>query len=198
MKKKLMCACGMMVFLVAVTKVNGQIQQGNLLVGADIANVDLSLDKGGNFAFRIDPKLAWFVRDNVALGAYFLVGLSTAKNAGTSVNYGLGALGRYYINDKTVNLVQHSRFFFEGTVGIEGDNPAVGDNTNGLGLGVGPGWTYFITPNIGLEALLKYNGIVGFGSAPTSNNLNLSVGFQIYLPSSRAKAIRNDVERERK
>jgi hypothetical protein len=138
------------------------------------------------------------VRDNVALGAYFLVGLSTAKNAGTSVNYGLGALGRYYINDKTVNLVQHSRFFFEGTVGIEGDNPAVGDNTNGLGLGVGPGWTYFITPNIGLEALLKYNGIVGFGSAPTSNNLNLSVGFQIYLPSSRAKAIRNGVERERK
>ena len=198
MKKKLMCACGMMVFLVAVTKVNGQIQQGNLLVGADIANVDLSLDKGGNFAFRIDPKLAWFVRDNVALGAYFLVGLSTAKNAGTSVNYGLGALGRYYINDKTVNLVQHSRFFFEGTVGIEGDNPAVGDNTNGLGLGIGPGWTYFITPNIGLEALLKYNGIVGFGSAPTSNNLNLSVGFQIYLPSSRAKAIRNDVERERR
>ena len=198
MKKKLMCACGIMVFLVTVTKVNAQIQRGNLLLGADIGNVDLSLDKGGNFAFRIDPKLAWFVRDNVALGAYFLVGLSTAKNAGTSVNYGLGALGRYYINDKTVNLVQHSRFFFEGTVGIEGDNPAVGDNTNGLGLGIGPGWTYFITPNIGLEALLKYNGIVGFGSAPTSNNLNLSVGFQIYLPSSRAKAIRNDVERERR
>jgi hypothetical protein len=84
-----------------------------------------------------------------------------------------------------MNLLHHSRFFVEGNVGIEGDNPAVGDNTNGLGLGIGPGWTYFITPNIGLEALLKYNGIVGFGSKPTSSNLNLTIGFQIYLPPSR-------------
>ena len=78
-------------------------------------------------------------------------------------------------------------FFVEGNVGIEGDNPATGDNTNGLGLGIGPGWTYFVNPNIGLEVLLKYNGIVGFGSSPTSNNLNLFIGFQIDLGSSEAK-----------
>ncbi len=75
------------------------------------------------------------------------------------------AMGRYYINDKQLNdLIGHSRFFVEGNVGIEGDNPATGDNTNGLGLGLGPGWAYFITPNIGLEALLQYCGIVGFSS----------------------------------
>jgi len=58
-----------------------------------------------------------------------------------------------------------------------------------LGLGFGPGYAYFITENIGLETLLKYNLIVGFGSSATNSNLNLSLGFQIYLGSGRAKEV---------
>ena len=77
----------------------------------------------------------------------------------------------------------------EGNAGIEGFNPAEGDNTNGLGLGFGPGFAYFITPNVGLETLLKYNLIVGFGSSATSSILNLNVGFQIYLGSGRAREV---------
>jgi hypothetical protein len=116
------------------------------------------------------------------------LGLSTAKDAGTSVSYGVGPLARYYINDKTLNLSRHSRFFIEGNVGIEGYNPSVGDNTNGFGIGAGPGIAYFVTPNIGLEALVKYNGIVGFGSAVSSSNINFGLGFQIYLPSSKIRS----------
>jgi outer membrane protein with beta-barrel domain len=176
---------------------NAQIQQGNILIGADLTNINLSLDRGGNFSFRINPKVAWFVRDNVAVGGYLLAGLSTAKNAGTNVQYGVGVLGRYYLSGEKADLIRHTRLFFEGNVGIEGDNPAVGDNTNGLGLGIGPGIAYFITPNIGLEGLLKYNGIVGFGTAPTSNELNFSLGFQIYLSSSRARSIRDEIKSPR-
>ncbi|MDF2192914.1 hypothetical protein [Paraflavitalea sp. CAU 1676] len=165
-----------------------QIQAGNVMVGADIGKFNLSLDEGGAFNMLINPKAAWFIKDGLALGGYLTVGLNTSKGNGTGVTYGVGALGRYYINDKQLNdLIGHSRFFVEGNVGIEGDNPATGDNTNGLGLGVGPGWAYFITPNIGLEALLKYQGIVGFGSKATSSNLVLSVGFQIFLPTARIK-----------
>ena len=181
-------------FLFIVLGAKAQIKQGNILVGADIANANLNLDKGGNFSFRIDPKIAWFLRDNLALGGYFLVGLNTAKGAGTDVDYGIGALARDYLGDPKGVLIRNSRFFFEGNVGIEGNNPAVGDNTNGLGLGIGPGWTYFVTSNIGLEALLKYNGIVGFGSKPTSNNLSLAVGLQIYLPASRVQAVGDDIK----
>ena len=169
-----------------------QIQRGNLLVGGDIANFNLNLNKGGNFSMRIDPKVAVFIKNNLAVGAYLNLGLATAKGAGTSVNYGIGGLGRYYINDSSINLLRHGRFFLEANVGIEGDNPSVGENTNGLGLGAGPGYAYFITPNIGFETLLKYQGIVGFGSRPTSSNLNLSVGFQIYLSSKRARAAVNN------
>lgn len=185
----ILCTIALIVFS---TTTKAQIQRGNLLVGGDIADFDLNLNGGGYFSMRIDPKLAFFIQDNVALGAYLDVGLQTAKGAGTNVNYGVGALGRYYISPAKVSVLRHGRFFLEGSVGIEGDNPSNGESTNGLGLGVGPGFAYFITPNVGLETLLKYTGIVGFGSRPTASNLDLGVGFQIYLPTRRLRDLANN------
>ncbi|WP_207515880.1 hypothetical protein [Longitalea luteola] len=171
-------------FQLAITGTRAQIQQGNIMVGADIADFDLSLNEGGNFAIFLNPKLAYFFTDNLALGGYLNFGLVTSKGGGESIDYGLGLLGRYYLS-RDINVVRNSRFFLEATAGIEGTNPASGENTNGLGLGFGPGWTYFLTSNVGLEALLKYNGIIGFGERVTSSDLLLSVGFQIYLPSAQ-------------
>jgi hypothetical protein len=163
-----------------------QIQSGNMMVGGDIADFDLSLNKGGNFIIQLDPKLAYFFTNNLALGGYVNFRLSTSKGAGESIDYGVGLLGRYYLS-RDINVVRNSRFFLEGNAGIEGTNPASGANTNGLGLGIGPGWTYFITPNVGLEALVKYRGIIGFGERVTSSNMTLGVGFQIYLPSAQLR-----------
>ena len=175
-------------------KSDAQIQKANYLVGGDIANFNLDLGSGGYFQANLDPKIAFFVSDNVALGAYLNFGLSTSKGAKTSTNYGVGALGRYYINDPKTNVLKHGRLFFEGNAGLQGISAANGSNTTGLGLGVGPGYAYFITPEIGLETLLKYNGIVGFGSDPYTSALNLNVGFQIYLSKTRTHEIINDVK----
>lgn len=171
----------------------GQISRGNVMVGGDLANFNLTLGGGGAFQASVSPKAAFFIRDNVALGAYLDFGLATAKGAGTTTNYGVGALGRNYISDPTVNVLRQGRFFLEGTAGIEGVSIANGSNTTGLGIGAGPGYAYFITPNIGLEALVKYNGIVGFGSQAYRSNVGLGVGFQIYLGRNKAKEIVNDV-----
>jgi hypothetical protein len=184
---KKFCFLSVAAVLFFALNAQAQIQRGNLLVGADIANLNLNLNGGGDFNMRIDPKLAFFFRDNVAVGPYVTFALATAKGEGTDISYGVGGFGRYYINDSAVNILRHGHFFFEANVGIEGYNPATGDNTNGLGLGGGPGYAYFITSNVGLETLLKYNGIIGFGSSVTSSNLNLSFGLQIYLGSSKAK-----------
>ena len=175
-------------------KSNAQIQKGNYLVGGDIANLNFDLGGGGLFSVNLNPKAAWFIKDNTALGAYLNFGLSTAKGVKASTTYGVGALGRYYINDPKTNVLKHGRLFFEGNVGIQGISVANGSNTTGLGLGVGPGYAYFITPEIGLETLLKYNGIVGFGSNPYTSALNLNVGFQIYLSKNKTKEIINDVK----
>ena len=181
-------------FTIFTTKTSAQIQKGNILVGGDIANLNLTLGGSGAFQVTVDPKVAFFIRDNIALGAYLDFGLATAKGAGTDTRYGVGALGRYYVNDPKVNVLNHGRLFFEGNAGIQGISQSDGSNTTGLGLGIGPGYAYFITPNIGLETLLKYNGVVGFGSEPYSSNLNLGIGFQIYLPGRSVQTIVNEVK----
>ncbi|KAA2241557.1 outer membrane beta-barrel protein [Chitinophaga agrisoli] len=173
-----------------------QTQQGNIMVGGDISNFNLNfLGGGGGTTFQMDltPKVAYFIRDGLAIGGYGRLGLTTAKGAGTQTSYGIGALGRYFVEDRRVRQLEfskRSRFFVEANAGFGGsNNSASGASNNGLDLGVGPGVAFFITPNVSLEALLKYELTVGFGSATTSNRLNLGVGFQIYLPTARAKQI---------
>lgn len=179
---------------ITILAANAQIQKGNVMVGGNLTNINLGLDDPKIFSVDITPKAAWFIQDNVAVGGYVNFGLKTAKNSNTTTTYGVGALGRYYTS-KDVEVIRHGRFFAEATAGIGGVNVSKGGgNTNGLNLSVGPGFAYFITPNIGLETLLKYNGLIGFGSATTQNNLNLSFGFQIYLPGQRtASKVKSDV-----
>lgn len=183
-----------------VNQANAQIQKGNIMVGGDLAGFKVGLQKGASVNLSIQPKLGYFVKDNIALGGYVNIGVDYAKSRGTTVTYGIGAFGRYYVSDPRLDLLKHTRFFGEANVGIGGANtkkagePSI--TTNGLEFGVGPGVAYFITPNIGLEALVKYNLIAGFGSTATSHTLGFNLGFQIYLPTKKARAIYKEVEGE--
>lgn len=180
-----------LIFVTGVLMANAQIQRGNVLVGGDIANFNLGLNKGAYFTVLINPKAAWFIKDNTAIGSYLNLGLKTARGKGTDFIYGLGLLLRQYANKNAVAAVKHTRIFFEANAGFEGEDHSVSSTnvtTNGLGIGIGPGLTYFITQNIGLESLLKYQGILGFGTRATTSTLNLNIGFQIYLST---KAVRN-------
>jgi hypothetical protein len=173
---------------------NAQIQRGNVVVGGNFADINLGLDNSKLFSVDITPKAAWFIQDNVALGGYVNLGIQTAKNSSTAINYGVGALGRYYAG-KDAEVIRHGRFFGEATVGLGGVNVSDGGgHTNGLNFSAGPGFAYFITPNIGLETLFKYNNTVGFGDAVSQSSLNLSFGFQIYLPGrGTARKVKNDM-----
>ncbi|MBC7689621.1 MAG: hypothetical protein H7211_15740, partial [Aquabacterium sp.] len=51
---------------------------------------------------------------------------------------------------------------------------------------------YFLTQNIALEALAKYNLTVGLGNSTTNNNVGFGLGFQIYLPGKQVKQLAND------
>lgn len=173
---------------------SAQIQKGNVLIGGDLANMNLGLSGSKIFTFDVTPKAAWFIQDNVALGGYVNLGLKTQKDGPTTTNYGLGALGRYYTG-KDVEVLKHGRFFGEANIGFGGTNTSKGGGTtNGLDFGFGPGFAYFITPNIGLETLLKYQGLTGFGNNGYQGSLNLSFGFQIYLPGQgAANKVKRDV-----
>ena len=176
-------------------KSEAQIQQGNVLIGSTFSNISLGLNSPNVFSFKISPEAAWFVKDNLALGGYVNFGIETAKGSNTTTNYGVGALGRYYAGtDMTV--LRHGRFFGEVTAGLGGQDVSDGGgNTNGFNFSFGPGFAYFVTPNVGLETLLKYNGLTGFGSQSLQSTLILGFGLQIYLPGrSTANRVRSDVK----
>jgi hypothetical protein len=182
-----------MVALFISTAAVAQTQKGNLMVGSDITDFGFTFQKASTrFNFNLNPKLAYFIQDDLAIGAYVNFGLSTSNGAGSDVNYGVGALARYYLHDKNVKKLEFSkraRFFLEANAGFGGQNPASGASTNGVQLGIGPGLSYFITPNVALDALLKYDLIVGGGNSTTSQNLGFSLGFQIFLPTAKAREI---------
>jgi hypothetical protein len=169
-----------------------QTQKGNLMVGSDITDFGFTFQKANtDFQFNLNPKLAYFIQDGLAVGAYVKFGISTHNGGGSTTNYGVGALARYYIQDRNVQKLEFSkraRFFLEANAGFGGTNsPAA--STNGVELGVGPGLSYFITPNVALDALVKYNLTVGGGNSTTAHNLGFGLGFQIFLPTAKAREI---------
>lgn len=182
------------------TNIKAQTQKGNVLVGAQLANIGGTFQDGGStFSLNLSPQAGWFIKDDLAIGPKLDLGLTTG-NGSTTFTYGVGAFGRYYIRDKSIEVMDKTRWFLEGNVGINGVNVDVdggsSTNTNGLGVGFGPGLAYFITPNIALEALLKYDLTVGFGSSTTAHRVGLNLGFQIYLPGRKMKQqIQSDMNR---
>lgn len=176
------------------TTATAQLQKGYYLIGGDLASTSIGFSDGTPFNLNITPKVAWFRSNNLAIGGYVNLGLSTAKGAGTSTSYGIGPLARYYFgNDASVSTTTTSarssgRWFLEGDFGIQGINVSGGSSTNGLGVGIGPGVAYFVNQNIALEALLKYNKVFGFGNDGGQSVLALNLGFQLYLPRGSMKA----------
>ncbi|SHL97993.1 hypothetical protein [Chryseobacterium polytrichastri] len=181
------------------TTMNAQIQKGNWMVGSSLATSNFGLNTGGGYQIGIQPKGAYFIKDNIAVGGYVNLGISkSAKTSPTRFDYGVGALGRYYVSpgEKGVdNLLKHGRWFLEGNLGVGGYSISDGGNsTTGLDFGVGPGYSYFITPNIGLEGLVKYAGVTGFGNQGLTSNITFNLGFTIYLPTSKGQQIIKDVK----
>lgn len=160
------------------------------MVGAQVANFKFT----NGFNMSLSPKLGYFIMDRWAVGAQ--VGLNVYSPEGTNdtqTSWSVGPFTRYYFASNEVDsLLRNGAFFGEGSVGFGGDNSSTGNSTNGAELGIGAGYAYFITPNVGLEGLLKYQALLGGGNRNAAGNLYLGVGFQIYLPTSRASAALQD------
>lgn len=181
--------------LSASVRVMAQTEEGNIMVGAQLLNVTGTFQSGSStFDMGISPQVGFFLSDNFALGAAVLANLRTASHY-TDFSYAVGPFARYYFNHfkgEDLQFSKRSSFFVEGDVFVQGENIKTNGNsvnTNGLGIGIGPGIAYFITPSIGLEALLKYNPVIGFGNSTTVNKVSLNLGLQAYLPGSHAKRL---------
>jgi hypothetical protein len=191
MKKLILFAA---VLLLGANVANAQIKKGDVMLGGNIAGLDITFKNGTRL--DLTPKAAWFVEDRLAVGGYAKFGVNHVNGQdGSTYSYGVGPLARYFFSKDEIGLLNKVDFFIEGNAGFEGENNSVDkSHTNGLGFGVGPGMTYFVTPNVGLEAMLKYGGVVGFGSSTYVNKLTFGVGLQVYLPGKKTiKKVKNDL-----
>ena len=189
---------GMITLCCVTLTVTSQTTKDWYLIGGNIANINLDFQKNNTaFAFNLYPRVAWFIKDDLAVGAEALLGLNTSTGY-TAVSYGVGPVARYYLGTPGLESVKKTRWFLDGNVGIYGQNTKVSGtssvSTNGLGFGFGPGLAYFLNQNIALEGLVKYNLTVGFGSSVTTNSLNAAFGFQIYLPKAKLNSMKKDVQ----
>ncbi|HEY0298712.1 MAG TPA: hypothetical protein VGB84_05785, partial [Arachidicoccus sp.] len=187
---------------------HAQIQKGNIMVGSDLGSgiagsssasnglfgANFNLNSGSGWNIGISPKIGYFVKDNLMLGGVVNFGYSKTgddPNIKTTV-YGIQALGSYYVSPGEHgidNYLKHGRFFVEANAGFAGVNVKPGNTTNGFAFGFGPGYSYFLTPNVALEGLIKYNGLAGGGNTNYQNSLGFNFGIQVFLPSSRVKSM---------
>lgn len=129
-----------------------------------------------------------FVADNVALGIAVPIGYSS-RGLGTAIkqrNLEVGLLPwlRYYLPSTS----QHRVF---GELSVGGVLDSYRAKTNGyiikgnditLLASLGVGYSYFIMPSVGLEALAKYAVNTGTPDRFGRNFLDINLGFRVYLP----------------
>ncbi|MCH4823416.1 hypothetical protein ML462_09535 [Gramella lutea] len=188
-----------------------QIQKGNVMLGSDIGSglvntgsnslfgLNFGLNEGAGYNLGISPKGGYFVQDNFLIGGVVNLGFTRSAKvdgeAAETFQYGIQALTRYYLSpgeQGVDNLLKHGRFFGEANAGIAGVNVNEGSTTNGFAFGFGPGYSYFVTETVALEATFKYNGLVGGGNTTYQHSLGLNLGIQVFLPFSRTKNMEDD------
>ncbi|TDT46693.1 outer membrane protein with beta-barrel domain [Maribacter spongiicola] len=168
---------------------NSQITKGNWMFGGDASfsnkerfNNNFKNDKLKTSEFDIKANAGYFFIDKLQAG--IRVGYSDYKRTNTSsdvnrylLNY--GAYSRYYFlnPEKLVNIYLDGGYFF-GSSAFE--NGELKDNTHGYSISAGP--TIFFNSSVAMELGLNYSSEKFKGvNDSTENNLQLSLGFQIFL-----------------
>lgn len=164
---------------------NAQLKKGDILFGTDIGNLfGRLLGERHPFDVNVSPFVAKFVTDKFAVGGKMSIGTDGHENQSIQHSFEISALGRYYFGD--ANSQKRFRLFGEATAGFKKiDRYPYFEHKPGFGYGFGAGGTYFITPNIGLEGMLKYEGLAN--TKGSYDKLNVTVGLSIFLPSRKRK-----------
>ena len=184
----------MLVLVLGVVVTNAQTEKGNVIIGAQLANIGADLKSGGSmFNFNLSPKVGWFVKDDLALGAKVDFGVTATKGNKPIFDIGLVPFARLYFGGYDVeNKVKTTRLFAEAGAGF-GLKSSNGHSTQGFRGNAGLGVAYFVSPTVALETSANLGILAGSGSTTVSPNINL--GFQIHLPNARVKEIRGDIKK---
>ncbi|MFH6937213.1 outer membrane beta-barrel protein [Flavobacterium sp. YO12] len=166
MKKVIFTAIAVLGFAFANAQTGGFAKGDAFISGA----LTVGSTKTGDVktsGFEIEPKVGYFVSENIAIGAKLGFGSDKVGDDKTN-SFTAGAFGRYYFTPA-------SQFSVFGQAGLDFTNSKAGDfKTNQVGANVGLGLSYFLSNHFAIEASwagLEYsvNNNGGHG-ADKSNN----------------------------
>lgn len=177
---------GVLGLFMMINTANAQTEKGTLLLGGNVANINLGITEGLGSSISLTPSAGYFVSDGFAVGASLPISKSGNKNdeswgssKTSNTTFGLGVYGRYYfIQDNPLS-------FFAGLgLGVNNyytktktdfDSNLIEDrvdkySSSDFYSGVNVGAAYFLNDALAIEGVLSTSDI-------TEDYLSLNFGF---------------------
>jgi hypothetical protein len=191
-----------------VFPVAAQIKKGDKLVGVSFGSISYTNSDskttysntptvynsdGSSFSISVNPNVAWFVQDNLAIGGGVSVSFYTAKSESsntsstatsdsksTQPSFYIGPLARYYFGSSTKGSPFAQANFQIGFSGGKSESKtstgASSETTTkpkgDWNAGVAFGYEHFVTPNIGIFGSIGFN----YGKSTTDYEYRPSTG----------------------
>lgn len=185
-----------------------QTKKGDKLVGVGIGSISYTNSDskttysntptvynsdGNSFSISINPNVAWFVNDNLAIGGGISVSFyssksnssntsstTTSESKSTQPSFYIGPLARYYFGGSPKGMPFAQANFQIGIYGGKSESKtSTGSSsettTNPKGdwnAGLSFGYEHFITPNVGLYGSIGFN----YGKSKTTYEYRPSSG----------------------
>lgn len=185
-----------------------QVKKGDKLVGVSFGSISYTSSDsktsysntptvyesdGNSFSISVNPNVAWFVNDNLAIGGgvsiSFYSSKSTSSNTGSSTtteskytqpSFYIGPFARYYFGGSPKGMPFVQANFQYGVYGGKSESKSSGGSssetkTNPKGdwnAGASFGYEHFITPNVGIYGSIGFN----YGSSKTEYEYKPSTG----------------------
>lgn len=149
-----------------------QIDYGSTIVGGTGSLSIQNQDDDDFFSLTFSPVFGKFIFDRFAVGGAFSFGyLEEEENSLTS--YALGAFLRQYFGKQGKPM-----FFLQAEAGFLSVASEIGSGGETGYYGGGPGVTIFLSEEIAIESVLKYER---FGKGNVNSQIGIFFGVQAYL-----------------
>jgi outer membrane protein len=182
--------------LLTFSLLQAQTSQGTLFIGGGLGisagggktesktgSTTVSTDNPKTTSLSISPGIGYFIADNLAIGLDFNVGVNTSKTKGTNftntktgTSLGVSPFIKYYkmVNDNfgftgafsvQVSSQKTKEKYESGSTSTTSDGPKYSN----LGIGITPGFVFFPSEKIGIEANF---GFLGYQSVKNEYQAN--------------------------
>lgn len=177
MKKKFLWMSFLICF--SLCQVHSQTGRGAALVGGGLTLFLPTGDNSENFRLNFQPRLGFFIANNIAIGGVLPVNIERNGNTRWS-SVGLKPFGRLYVGGSQLKLFMEGRFGLEHFTSKDIPTDRRLDQYDGISVGFGAGLAAFFNKHVALEPQISYDAYSR--KASSYSGITISMALQVYFP----------------